>query len=67
MKRTEAIAVLTSAFRALPNRCPECGSADKFYHCHERCHAPTHAVTCNRCKTPYLTTQKPEKSETGHE
>lgn len=38
--------------------CPECQSDDRFYHCHRGCNTPTHVVTCNKCKTDYLTTER---------
>lgn len=39
------------------NRCPECESDDKFYHCYHECRNSDHIVTCLGCKTPYVVTE----------
>jgi len=38
--------------------CPECGSAEQFYHCWPHCRYPT-LVTCINCGCPYKTNKSP--------
>lgn len=39
----------------IDDKCPECHSRKRFWHCYSECGAHEHVVTCRDCKAPYLT------------